>query len=212
MNRLTEAVGAKAVADAGRLVLPGSRDATVAAFRACAEHGIPISLSSSERVSNPGKDKRRVLISLATLERIDLEPRQMLVRAEAGVMVSSLRDQLGKSKLVVAGLSAGVAEHVGSLVARGEIPARALCGIEVVLPTGEFVHQGGRVLKDVAGYSLASLFLGSGGRYGAVLAVSLRVQPAGAETFVAPPPGLRRDPGQPDLRTVFDPKGLLATA
>src|SRR5947208_835821 len=56
------------------------------------------------------------------------------------------------------------ASHIGALVARGEVPRRALCGIEAVLSNGDRVSAGGAVLKDVVGYDLATVLLGSMGR------------------------------------------------
>jgi FAD/FMN-containing dehydrogenase len=51
-------------------------------------------------------------------------------------------------------------------------------GIEAVVPRGEIVRFGGQVRKDVAGYDLCSLLVGSEGTLGIVTAVNLRFIPA----------------------------------
>ncbi|MBV8444649.1 MAG: FAD-binding oxidoreductase, partial [Candidatus Dormibacteraeota bacterium] len=89
----------------------------------------------------------------------------------------------------------------------GEVPRRSLCGVEAVVPGGELVRFGGGVLKDVVGYDLPALLLGSMGRLAVIVAVTFRLEPAAARTPAPPPPGAI---GDLDLVTAaFDPHGLL---
>jgi FAD/FMN-containing dehydrogenase len=53
-----------------------------------------------------------------------------------------------------------------------------VAGIEAVLAPGELVHVGGWARKDVAGYDLKSLLIGSEGTLGVITAVQLRLRPA----------------------------------
>jgi FAD/FMN-containing dehydrogenase len=109
--------------------------------------------------------------------------------------------------MAVAGLSADPgSDHVGALIARGGVPRRSLTGIEAALPGGDLVQLGGAVLKDVVGYDIASVLLGSRGRLAAIVAVHLRLIPAAAAVEVAEPAGAR-DVGE--LTGVFDPEGIL---
>ena len=55
-------------------------------------------------------------------------------------------------------------------------------GIEVVLPTGEILNLGGKILKDVAGYDLMHLMIGSQGTLGVITKVILRLYPKFRET------------------------------
>ena len=50
-------------------------------------------------------------------------------------------------------------------------------GLEVVTPTGEIVHTGGRTMKNVVGYDLTRLFVGSEGTLGIVTRITLRLLP-----------------------------------
>jgi glycolate oxidase subunit GlcD len=56
-------------------------------------------------------------------------------------------------------------------------------GLEVVLAPGEVVRLGGAVRKDVAGYDLKSLLIGSEGTLGIVTAAWLRLMPAPEKTY-----------------------------
>jgi glycolate oxidase len=50
-------------------------------------------------------------------------------------------------------------------------------GLEVVTPTGEIIHTGGRTMKNVVGYDLTRLFVGSEGTLGIVTRITLRLLP-----------------------------------
>src|SRR5205085_891119 len=58
------------------------------------------------------------------------------------------------------------------------VAGRWVTGLEVVIPPGDVITTGGPVRKDVAGYDLKSLLIGSEGTLGVVTAVWLRLLPA----------------------------------
>jgi glycolate oxidase len=85
-------------------------------------------------------------------------------------------------------IGGNVAENSGGL--RGlkyGITRNYVMGLEVVLPDGEVCWTGNKCVKDVAGYSLRDLFIGSEGTLGITTKVLLRLipKPAAKKTLVA---------------------------
>ena len=85
-------------------------------------------------------------------------------------------------------IGGNVAENSGGL--RGlkyGITRNYVMGLEVVLPDGEILFTGNKCVKDVAGYSLKDLFIGSEGTLGVITQILLRLipQPAAKQTLVA---------------------------
>jgi glycolate oxidase len=85
-------------------------------------------------------------------------------------------------------IGGNVAENSGGL--RGlkyGITRNYVMGMQVVLPDGEVMFTGNKCVKDVAGYSLKDLFIGSEGTLGVITQVLLKLipKPAAKKTMVA---------------------------
>jgi glycolate oxidase len=75
-------------------------------------------------------------------------------------------------------IGGNVAENAGGL--RGlkyGVTKNYVQGLDVVLPTGEAVRLGGKSIKDVAGYNLVDLMVGSEGTLGIFTRILLRLVP-----------------------------------
>src|SRR5215213_10505472 len=85
-------------------------------------------------------------------------------------------------------IGGNVAENSGGL--RGlkyGVTRNYVMGMEVVLPNGEILWTGNKCVKDVAGYSLRDLFIGSEGTLGVITKALLKLipKPAAKKTLVA---------------------------
>jgi glycolate oxidase len=81
-------------------------------------------------------------------------------------------------------IGGNLAENSGGLrCLKYGVTREAVLGLEVVLADGSVIRTGGKNVKDVAGYSLTHLFVGSEGTLGIVTEATLRLRPA-------PPPKL----------------------
>lgn len=209
---MAAAAGAKAVDAESGAVIPGGAEQVEAVCAACAEAGVRIAVTSSAPERGRRVPEGTVLVSLARLNEVTVEPERLVARAGAGATVGAVRDAAAKAGLTLAGVRGSVAAEttVGELVARGQASRRALSGVEAVLSGGGRVGAGGSMLKDVAGYDLAGTLLGSMGRLALVTSVSFRLQPRSAPQDVAEPLGVPGGVLGDALEQAFDPQRLLA--
>jgi FAD/FMN-containing dehydrogenase len=130
-----------------------------------------------------------VVLSVERLRRVrELEPALWRMLPEAGVTTRHVQ-RLARENGLFFGPDPGAAEQsqIGGNVATNAGGPHALkygvtgqwvTGLEVVLAPGELVRLGGWTRKDVAGYDLRSLLIGSEGTLGVITAVQLRLLPA----------------------------------
>lgn len=133
-----------------------------------------------------------IVLSLERMDRvIEVDAGNLMVVVEAGVTLEKLIKAADEAGLSFPPHPGDEAAHVGGLVACNAGGARAVRygvmrnyvkGIEVVLPTGEIQNLGGKLLKDVAGYSLMHLMIGSQGTLGVITKVILRLYPKFQQT------------------------------
>ncbi|MHB8719648.1 MAG: hypothetical protein ACYDAC_12280 [Candidatus Dormibacteria bacterium] len=121
--------------------------------------------------------------------QIGVDASTMLARCPAGATWESVAGAVAAAGLAVVGLAAPLAGTVGEAVDSGELSHRTVAGVSFTTPRGEHVDAAGRTGKDVTGYDLAGLILGSGGRLGRLESVTLRLEPRGAATPVPPARG-----------------------
>jgi glycolate oxidase len=132
-----------------------------------------------------------VVLSLERLnEIIDVDEDNFTVTCEAGVPLEKLFEELKGSSLFFPPHPGDEGAQIGGLVVENAGGARAVKygvlrnfvrGLEVVLPTGEVVKMGGKVVKNNSGLSLMHLMIGSEGILGIVTEVTLRLYPESKE-------------------------------
>jgi len=139
-----------------------------------------------------------LVLCLAKMNRIlEVDSANLTLKAEAGATTQAVADAASKEGLFyppdpgsmrIATIGGNVAENSGGL--RGlkyGVTRNYVMGLEVVLPDGEVVWTGNKCVKDVAGYSLRDLFIGSEGTLGIITQVLLRLipKPASKRTMLA---------------------------
>lgn len=92
------------------------------------------------------------------------------------------------SSLKQSALGGNVAENAGGArCLKYGVTADYVMALEVVLPAGEIVRTGGKMVKNVTGYDLRALFTGAEGTLGTITEITLRLlpKPAFAKTATA---------------------------
>jgi glycolate oxidase len=139
-----------------------------------------------------------VVLCLARMDRIlELDSANLTLMAQAGATTQAISDSATAAGLFyppdpgsmkISTIGGNVAENSGGL--RGlkyGITRNYVMGLEVVLPNGEVLWTGNKCVKDVAGYSLKDLFIGSEGTLGIITKVLLKLipKPQAKKTLVA---------------------------
>jgi FAD/FMN-containing dehydrogenase len=118
---------------------------------------------------------------------VELDTGNLTVTVEAGKVLDDLQGELAENKLYFPlDPVDGEQSTIGGLMATNSSgPSRLLyrtvrdwlLGMRVVTPLGEPGRFGGKTIKDVAGYDVKKLYLGSWGTLGAITQVTLRLLP-----------------------------------
>ena len=196
-RRLEEIVGPAGVGSDG-VVRASNVTQLREVLAACAAAGVRVAPSTSGPV-----DHRDPVISVDRLDAVRLDAPALLLRAGAASSWTAVRESAAAKRLAVAGLGSVRSERVGASVALGEIPHRALAGVDILTRDGELISAGGRTLKDVVGYDLTGLVSGSGDRLGMIVAATLRLEPVAARSGAEPGPGPWRGDAGLDLALAF---------
>ncbi len=139
-----------------------------------------------------------LVICLLRLDQIlDLDIRNLTIRVQPGVitkdidaaaMVCGLFYPPDPGSMKISTIGGNVAENSGGL--RGlkyGVTRDYVMGLEIVLANGEIARVGNACVKDVAGYSLKDLFIGSEGTLGIITEILLKLvpRPSARKTMLA---------------------------
>jgi glycolate oxidase len=118
---------------------------------------------------------------------LEIDTDNMMLVVEPGVVTSEINEKLEGTGLFYAGypmsletcyIGGNVAENAGGGKAvKYGVTNRYVLGLEVVTPTGEIVELGGKLVKDVTGYSMVQLMVGSEGTLGIFTKIILKLIP-----------------------------------
>ncbi|HYX44488.1 MAG TPA: FAD-binding protein, partial [Acidimicrobiales bacterium] len=179
-------------------VLPGSADEVRAVVRACHEAKVPwVARGAGTGLSGgaiPVEDGVLIVLTrLKAILEVDLDNQRVVV--EPCVTNVAISEAVGPSHFyppdpssqIVSTIGGNVAENSGGLHCfKYGFTTNYVTGLEVVLPDGDVVTLGGKVM-DRPGYDLVGAFVGSEGTLGIATSITLRVipQPEAHETTVA---------------------------
>ncbi len=145
------------------------------------------------------RGERAEVLDLSALRRVlEHTPEDMTVTVETGLTLAALQSQLARcgqwlpidppspERLTLAELldtDASGSRRFGYGTIREH-----LLGLKVVLADGRAIKNGGKVVKNVAGYDLCKLFVGARGTLGVIVEASFKLRPLPeAETVVSAP-------------------------
>jgi glycolate oxidase len=129
-----------------------------------------------------------VVLSTERMNRIlEIDEQDLVAVVEPGVVTGDFQREVASKGLFYppdpasmdyCTLGGNVAENAGGMRAfKYGVTREYVLGLEVVLPTGGILHTGGRTVKNVVGYDLTRLLVGSEGTLGIVTQIILKLLP-----------------------------------
>jgi glycolate dehydrogenase FAD-linked subunit len=167
-----------------------------AIVRLCAEADVPIvARGAGTGLSGGAVAVEGALIVVFTQMSaiVEIDPANLTATVQPGVVNADLNTAAGEHGLLyppdpasfeTCTIGGNLAENSGGLrCVKYGVTRDWVLGLEVVLADGSAIRTGGKTIKDVAGYDLTDLFVGSEGTLGLITEATLRLLPL-------PPPKL----------------------
>ena len=129
-----------------------------------------------------------IVMSFEKMNKIlEIDKENLVIVVEPGVVTNEINNVVKEYGLFYAGypmsvetcyIGGNVAENAGGgRAVKYGVTGRYVLGLEVVTPTGEILHLGGKRMKDVTGYDLIHLMVGSEGTLGIFTKIYLKLMP-----------------------------------
>src|SRR5262245_37584756 len=170
--------------------MPGSATEIASIVRLCNEHRVPVVVRGAGTGYTGGAVPTRggIVLSMERLNRIlQVDEVNLLAVVEPNVITGDLQravEQVGlfyppdPASLATSSIGGNVAECAGGPRAfKYGTTKRYVLALEAVLPTGEIVTTGSKTVKNVVGYDLTQLLVGSEGTLAIITRITLRLMP-----------------------------------
>ena len=202
----------------GAVALPTETAQVVGLVRICAEFDVPIVPRGAGSGLSGGAAglEGALTIAFTAMDRIvEIDRENLCVVTQPGVINAHLKAAVSEAGLFYApdpasfemcSIGGNLGTNAGGLccVKYGQTRDSVL-GLEVVMADGAVIRTGGKNIKDVAGYSLTHLIVGSQGTLGLITEATLRLRPT-------PPPRSTLLAFFPTLESAGDGVAAIAAA
>jgi glycolate oxidase len=175
----------------GAVALPSTTDEVAGLLRLATHYGVAVVPRGAGTGLSGGAAgiEGALTIALMRMNRIlEIDRENLCIVTQPGVVNATLKAAVAAEGLFYApdpaswetcSIGGNLGTNAGGLccVKYGQTRDSVL-SLEVVLADGTVIRTGGRNVKDVAGYSLTHLFVGSQGTLGIITEATLRLRPA----------------------------------
>jgi glycolate oxidase len=175
---------------ADAVVMPDGAQQISAIIRLCGAHAVPLVPRGGGTGYTGGAVPVHggVVLSLERMNRIlELDEENLVVVVEPNVITGTIQDTVEKvglfyppdpASLRTSVIGGNVAECAGGPRAfKYGTTKQYVLGLQAVLPNGDIIETGGKVVKNVVGYDLTHLLVGSEGTLAVITRIILRLVP-----------------------------------
>jgi glycolate oxidase len=175
------------------IALPASTAEVSGIMRLATEHRVPVvprGAGSGLSGGSAGVDGALTMVLTRMNAILEIDRDNLCVVTQPGVINAELKAAVAAEGLFYApdpasyefcSIGGNIGTNAGGLCCvKYGVTRDAVLGLEIVMADGRVIRTGGRNVKDVAGYSLTHLVVGSQGTLAIVTEATLRLRPAPA--------------------------------
>lgn len=149
---------------------------------------------------------------------VEYHPEELVITVRAGTKIADIQTELAKNQQILPFFIKTPAQSMGAAyVSGGQDLSDVVLGVQIIDGNGEVLNFGGQVMKNVAGYDVARLLVGSKGRVALITQISLKVLPKSYVKSYSSKPSFETDNKtdnlvkiiEQKLKSVFDPRGIF---
>lgn len=159
-------------------------------LKVCSEHRVPIVPrgSGTNLCAGTCPTQGGIVMLFKHMQQIlEIDEENLTVTLQPGVITLEMIEAVeakglfyppDPSSMKISTIGGNINENSGGL--RGlkyGVTRDYVIGLEIVLPNGDIIRTGGKLAKDVAGYDLTRLFVGSEGTLGVITEATLKLIP-----------------------------------
>ena len=169
------------------------------------------------KITGKSDNKDKEFINISSYSGVvEYFPEELVITIKAGTTIQEVNNTLASYGQALAFFTDNPEQTIGALYATsGPEFSDSVLGVQIINGKGELLNFGGQVMKNVAGYDVSKLLVGSMGRLALVTQISLKILPEKiAKQYHLKPP-LKQKVSEINLnfesklKKVFDPYGVF---
>ncbi|CAM3270445.1 glycolate oxidase subunit GlcD [Sporolactobacillus spathodeae] len=172
------------------IVAPGSAEEMAAVLKLCNDMETPVYArgSGTNLCADTCPLKGGVVLLFKRMNQIlELDKENLTITVQPGVITKEICDCVeaqglfyppDPGSMAIATIGGNISENSGGLHGlKYGVTRDYVLALQVALPNGKLIRTGGKLTKDVAGYDLTRLFIGSEGTLGVITEATLKLIP-----------------------------------
>lgn len=135
--------------------------------------------ASQLRIVNSDDDFSEELLNMNSYAGIvEYFPEELVITVKAGTSIEDISQVLSENKQALPFYISDPKKTIGSLYSTaGSDLSDSVLGIQIINGKGDLLNFGGQVMKNVAGYDVSRLLVGSMGKLAVITQISFKVFP-----------------------------------